>query len=101
MKIPVPRQGEVEQISFYSAPPFGPTDTAYEMLVYLMQQPWADVKRANGGVVVADLRNGAGQGQVIAAFSYVPAHNMAGASAIPHGEGGTVLQFRRREKVPT
>lgn len=102
MKIPVPRQGEVERISFYAAPPFGPTDTAYEMLQFLMQQPWADIKRANGGVVVADLRGGAGQGRVVASFTYAPAiNNLAGGDKLEH-EVAQVLQFRpRREKAPT
>ena len=99
MRIPVPHQSEVSHISFHAAPPFRPSDTAYDMLVFLMEQPWADIKRGHGGVVIADLRQGAGQGRVVATFEYSSLAPTTGGSAMQH-EPAKVLKFRPREKAP-
>ena len=100
MKIQPPHPAEVENISFFAAPPFAPNDTAYDMLVYLMEQPWSNISRANGNVVVADLRSGGGGGQVVAV--YRPKVGTAARGADTQPEPAKILQFpsKRGALVP-
>ena len=101
-KIPTPsRPSEVDNIAFYAAPPFMPTTTAFEMLVYLMEQPWADVKRHRGQVIVSDLRHTVG-GTVVAVYTEAAnVLNAPGGDKLEH-EVAQVIQLRpRRDKVPT
>lgn len=100
MKIQPPHADQVEQIAFFSAPSFAPHDTAHDMLVYLMEQPWADIKQANGQVIVSDLREGGGMGRVVAVYTPVAGTVRRGSTSMAPVEPGTVISLaeRRRER---
>lgn len=100
-KIPPPPITEVQDIAFYGTPSVLPGCTMHELLVYFMEQPWSDVKQSRGQVIISDLREGAGQGRVVAV--YTPKVAVAPVSESPPFEAGQVIQFptHRREKTPT
>lgn len=96
-KIPPPTDpNQIDTIAFYSTPSWAPSTTAFDMLVYLMEQPWADVKRGNGQVIVSDLRHTVG-GTVCAVYTE---SNVAPPPAPRTDKPGVVLEFRPREAAP-